>query len=252
MQVKLELQGDACKTAHVEETLTFLKTHDLLANNSPFTLHVSDEYLSLSCTKLPHIKPLAIDFLSGAIKKRIQTSYQSDPFVKAMGAKKSLNMTLFDLTSGLGEDAWIAASLKYRVISFERNPILFLLLNDGLRRARRQDIGSKIDLSFKYGDSRKLQAPLVKEDVPSTVYLDPMFNSVKTKSLPSGPIQILRMIEAENGDDETSNEIALLETALSLTSQRVVLKRPLRGPTLLKPSHSVEGRSVRYDIYILP
>ena len=44
---------------------------------------------------------------------------------------------------------------------------------------------------------------------------------------------------------------ALLEAALALASHRVVVKRPRKAPAIegAKPSHVLEGKSSRYDVY---
>ena len=52
--------------------------------------------------------------------------------------------------------------------------------------------------------------------------------------------------------EEDSNE-QLLQWALDCPVARVVVKRPPKAPALagLTPSHSIKGKSVRYDVHVL-
>jgi len=49
-----------------------------------------------------------------------------------------------------------------------------------------------------------------------------------------------------------TNEDQLMHAALAARPRKVVVKRPLKGPFLAgkKPSSSLTGKVVRYDVYV--
>src|SRR5690606_15891946 len=71
---------------------------------------------------------------------------------------------VLDCTAGLGEDAFVLASCGAKVLLVERNPIIHLLLQDGLLRAKH----SKIPLVRQI--SNRLE--LVKEPTDAIAYLN--------------------------------------------------------------------------------
>ena len=44
---------------------------------------------------------------------------------------------------------------------------------------------------------------------------------------------------------------ALFEAALKCAKQRVVVKRPAHAPQLAKPNHTLGGKTVRFDVYVV-
>ena len=50
---------------------------------------------------------------------------------------------------------------------------------------------------------------------------------------------------------QLSDESSLLETALRLATDKVIVKRPLKAPVLLgpKPDYALQGKTIRYDVY---
>jgi 16S rRNA (guanine1516-N2)-methyltransferase len=61
-------------------------------------------------------------------------------------------------------------------------------------------------------------------------------------------MQILQILI---GDDQDADE--LLETALLCAGNRVVVKRPRLAPALADkaPSHSITGKTSRFDVYLI-
>jgi 16S rRNA (guanine1516-N2)-methyltransferase len=53
------------------------------------------------------------------------------------------------------------------------------------------------------------------------------------------------------GQDPDTTE--LFEMAMLVATKRVVVKRPRKSPTLtnLKPSHTIEGSTIRFDVYLI-
>jgi 16S rRNA (guanine1516-N2)-methyltransferase len=85
-------------------------------------------------------------------------------------------------------------------------------------------------------------------EAPQVIYLDPMFPHRDKSALVKKEMRLFRPLV---GDDQDAP--ALLQAALALASHRVVVKRPRKAPIIdgAKPSHSLEGKSSRYDIYAL-
>lgn len=153
--------------------------------------------------------------------------------------------TLLDATAGLGEDSFLLAAAGFEVILCELNPVIALLLEDALSRARLDEAlrGPASRMTVHVGDSIAL---LRSSDVaPDVVYLDPMFPERTKSAAVKKKFQLIHKLERPCPD-----ESALLEAAIFARPEKVVIKRPLKGPWLggVKPSHSLRGKAVRYDV----
>lgn len=154
-----------------------------------------------------------------------------------------------DATAGLGEDALLLAAAGFRVKLFERNPVIAALLNDALARgghgpALAEAVGR---MELTGGDS--IEALRTGALAPDVVYLDPMFPARRKSAAVKKKFQLLHHLERPCNDAEQ-----LLEAALAAHPRKVVVKRPSKGPYLadVKPSYSLEGKAVRYDVIALP
>lgn len=80
------------------------------------------------------------------------------------------------------------------------------------------------------------------------VYLDPMFPHNDKSALVKKEMRAFRPVV---GDDLDADQ--LLDAALAIAENRVVVKRPRKAPFLAdrKPSLQFQGKSSRYDIYPL-
>lgn len=159
---------------------------------------------------------------------------------KALGIDKNAHKIL-DLTLGLAQDAVFLAQRGVQVVGVERSPVLFLLLKEAQRLAWASfDWVANIEILF--GQAQEVYRQQKGIDA---IYLDPMFPEKKKSALPRKEMRIFRSLV---GEDEDAAE--LLKNILQNTSQRVVVKRPLKAPVLTeKPIHSYEGTTVRYDLY---
>ena len=187
--------------------------------------------------------PVYVDFASLLHRPK----QGKDLIAKAVGVKGNYRPSVLDATAGLGQDAFILASYGCEVRMYERSPVIYALLEDGLARAKADktlaDIASKMSLS--YGDARLLLPTLSEK--PDVIYLDPMYpDSGKT----AAKRKEMRLFRELVGDDLDVQDVveAALETALN----RVVLKRPLKAPTFAKPSYTLRGKTVRFDVYVIP
>jgi 16S rRNA (guanine1516-N2)-methyltransferase len=194
---------------------------------------------------------------------------QDQPLVKALASqvRRGQNLTVLDAMGGFGEDAWLMAGLGHRVVTVERCPPVYALLRDAwaraaclhYRRALRirpmlaeagQVLGQLAGASSRSSADRPDLSLLPRPDV---VYLDPMFpQATKRKSAERKAMRSLRSLLGLYPEEPAEPE-ELVQLALQAASNRVVVKRPLRAAAFsarsARVAHSVEGKSVRYDVY---
>lgn len=152
-----------------------------------------------------------------------------------------------DATAGLGEDSLLLAAVGFSVVLYERDAVIAALLEDALARAlddsRLADVASRMTLVK--GDSARLLAGM--DTSPDVVFLDPMFPERRRKAATNKKLQLFQRLERP-----CDNETELLQAAMATYPRKVVVKRPLKGPYLagVKPSSSLMGKVVRYDIVV--
>ena len=191
--------------------------------------------------------PIRVDFGSGELRHRRRGGH-NEAIGRAVGIGKRDRLRLVDGTAGLGRDSFVLADLGCEVCMFERSPVVFALLRDGLQRARAaadpwlRDTAAS--LSLRRGDAREgLLAGELQADV---VYLDPMFPQRRKAARAKKEMWIFHQLL---GPDPAPAE--LLDAALAAASWRVVVKRPGRAPALAgpPPHHAIPGKTVRFDVY---
>lgn len=210
-----------------------------------FKLILTDEHLKLQLNQPNAPGAIYADFISGKTKYRLG---QGELIYKAMGLSKLTNPNIIDATAGLGRDAFVLASKGCRVILLERSPLIFLLLEDALERASNNPDTSDIVQRMKLinMDARNY---LNSKDLPDTdiIYLDPMYPERRKSALVKKEMQIFQKLLGKN-----ENGYDLLQLALEKAKHRVVVKRPRKGEYLnnQKPDYSIQGKSVRFDVYL--
>ena len=133
----------------------------------------------------------------------------------------------------------------------ERSPVLAALLTDGLSWLARSDAPLAATLHARLrlveGDALVLLGAWQGE-APDVVLLDPMYPDLGASAASRKEMALLQALLGGDADAD-----ALLEPALALARHRVVVKRPRAAPPLAgrPPSHRVEGRSTRFDVYAL-
>ena len=159
-----------------------------------------------------------------------------------------------DATAGLGADSLLLAAAGFRVLLFESDPVIAALLRDTLHRATDDPalapIASRMQLIE--GDSIAGLYALARDGAaarPDVVYLDPMFPERTKSAAVKKKFQLLHRLERP-----CENPEALLEAARVARPRKIVIKRPAKGPHLagVKPSYSLSGKAVRYDVIALP
>ncbi len=191
--------------------------------------------------------PLLIDFVHHARFSAPLTL--REPLARAAGIKAGLRPPIVDLTAGLGRDAWALASIGCSVDAFERHPLIYHLLADGLARARSHPataaIAARIVLRFGAAHEQRSELPVRAAD---TVWLfDPMFpprqKSAEVK-------KEMRVFAALVGADEDAQ--AVFSWARAQTGARWVLKRPHHATDwpMHRPDFVVESARLRFDVFL--
>jgi len=188
------------------------------------------------------------DFLEGRMAARIREAHQGEArLATALGLKKHPDPLVLDATAGLGRDSVLAAALGCHVVACERSPVVALLLRDALVRADNgglRELASRVDV--RDADAREVLATL--EERPDVILVDPMFPERGKAAKAQKEMQLLQRLLGPDEDTE-----ALLDAALEHALRRVVVKRPPHAPPVgdRKPSFAVEGKSARYDVYVV-
>ena len=213
-----------------------------------YQLQLGPDGLQLACIGPDAPGPVRVDFVGGAAAHRRQFGGGSGQMIaRAVGILPGVRPVVLDATAGLGRDACVLAGLGCDVTLIERHPLIAALLEDGLRRARDDADTAPIAarLYLREGDA-VAQMQDWHGEAPQVVYLDPMFPHRDKSALVKKEMRVFRPLV---GDDDDAP--ALLATALSLASHRVVVKRPRKAPALggIAPGYALEGKSSRFDIY---
>jgi 16S rRNA (guanine1516-N2)-methyltransferase len=193
-----------------------------------------------------------VDFTSGALDHRRQFGGgRGQPIAKAIGLKHGKTPTVLDATAGLARDAFVLASLGCNITLVEQSPILFTLINDGIKRAIESEETSTIINNITNlinADSKLYLEHMDQDSKPDVIYIDPMFPERKKSALVKKDMQILQKLlgKAEHSD-------VLLDAALKHANNRVVVKRPAHAKPVCEkvPDTSINGKKTRYDIYLV-
>lgn len=211
----------------------------LFTDDESYYLSFKDGYL---CILFGNQKPIKVDFLSPALRKIFGQISKKDIFCKALGFKDEVNC-IYDLTAGFGQDTFSVSKFVNQVVWVERNPLVCLLLDDGLRRLKIQypDLSSKFKIIYKDGlEFLKIESIEDK----STLYFDFMFENKKSKS--NKEMSFLKHIT----DGQTPIDIATyIHDSVLLSKKRIVLKAKGFESEKIKPKHFFAGKTVSYFVF---
>lgn len=219
-------------------------------------LVLEPEGLGLYALDLPGSGPVRVQLDEGSLGFRLTAERaRHEAVVKACGLLKAPGpWRVFDATAGLLRDACVLAAAGAEVWVGERSPVIAALVADGLARAAAEPALQELvaRLHFQPGDSRERLLALARADAaarPAVVYLDPMFPHRDKSALVKKEMRVFRTVVGEDADADD-----LLAPALAAATRRVVVKRPRHAPWLAgrKPSLAQEGKSARFDIYLVP
>ena len=233
------VQGDFAHDEMLERACRLAQAGGLELREGPEGLTLTDGTMELRADfsqLLPRVRPdrLAHELLVRAAR------------LKGEGVPR-----VFDATAGLGEDSFLLAAAGCEVTLCEANPVICALLCDGLARAALDERLAPIVARTHplWADSVSMLQRLAGSvgEAPDVVYLDPMFPARQKSAAVKKKFQLLHRLESP-----CANEEDLMRAALGVHPRKVVVKRPPKAPWLagVKPSHSVEGKAVRYDCIV--
>ncbi len=239
-QKKADTAQEIATKLHVELTTSPLEYH--------FILMIQTTHFELIDTTNKS-KPFFIDFNSGKLTyRRHHGGGRGQAICRAIGLKGNTSPRVIDGTAGLGRDSFVLASLGCTITMFERNPILQILLQDGLKRGcthpETKEICTRMQLV-----TQDLHDFTCKKSLADVIYLDPMYPHRKKSSLVKKEMRIIRQLV---GDDLDADQ--LLPYALETGIKRIVVKRPKNAPFLgnKKPTTCLKEKNSRFDIYLQP
>ena len=207
---------------------------------------VVDSQLSIVETDGRRSTTVVIDFDSAALRRRVKAG-TTDLLVRACGLhKQSHSVTsVIDATAGLGVDTWILAAQGVEVLAFERDPLVGVLLDDALSRARKAGLSPASLTSLQCTDARASLPPIAAD----VVYLDPMFSKGPRKAASGKGMHFLQDWLGEQFESEDQEE--LFRWARQLSRQRTVVKRGLKAPVMagVTPTFQISGKTHRFDVY---
>lgn len=176
------------------------------------------------------------------LKQRRKSSLKNELVSRAVGAKAGLKV--LDATAGLCRDAFILASLGYKVTALEKNKTIFNLLQKAYVKALDHQSLSQVAENLKILNEDFLGFDASGFDV---IYLDPMFPEKKKSALPGKEMQFLQKVL----ENEKVQDLAMLKKALENKGTRVVIKRPAKSKALMEGFvMQVTGNSIRFDVYL--
>lgn len=167
---------------------------------------------------------------------------------RAVGLQRARRpLHVLDATAGLGQDAFVLAGLGCQMTLFERSPVVYALLADGLARGRLSELAAPVVARITLTPGSSIDwLEQAGTDAADVIYLDPMFPHHDRVALAKKEMQVFRPLV---GDDDDAPR--LLRAALKAATYRVVVKRPRKSPSIEgpEPATRLEGKSSRYDIY---
>lgn len=176
-------------------------------------------------------RPVRVDF------HQLNAERSGGDLIKAVNTR--MHKTILDATGGLGRDAFMMAKAGCQVTLMEKNPIIHLLLQDGLARA--QDLEAVQRMTLIHADS----LTAISDHSPEVIYLDPMYPARKKDALPKLEMQVFHaLLGAEQNEQE------LLQVAIKHARKRVVVKRPIHAPMILPTGLQFKGKTTRFDVYL--
>ncbi|OGT26289.1 MAG: hypothetical protein A3I77_06470 [Gammaproteobacteria bacterium RIFCSPLOWO2_02_FULL_42_14] len=211
----------------------------------PLSLIKINHKLSLQQTGQHAPGPVCVDFLSGKSTYRHHHGGGKNQLIaKAVGITSKIKPFVLDATAGLGQDAFVLATLGCNVLMLERSKIICALLEDGLNRAKNETWFRALSLKLVCADAINYLKTI--SSAPDVIYLDPMFPEKTNSALPKKEMRLLREVAGDDIDSEK-----LFFEAVRVAKKRIVVKRARLAPTISaqKPDLVFTGKSGRFDIY---
>lgn len=226
-----------------------------LPRSCRLVLHAGSSGLSLGTwpSGRADAAPTRVDFQDPALLYRLKTGGKRQGLGRALGLASRPQPSVLDATAGLGRDALAMAALGCRVCMLERALPVFLLLQDGMERARSTGDEALAPvlarMELQHGEARDWCAQIATGALPKPdiVYLDPMF---PPRSKSARVKKDMALLQSLLGSEEDFD--GLLEAARAAAARRVVVKRPAgsKAPARYKPDFTVAGKTTSFDVYL--
>ncbi len=200
-------------------------------------LFVSSNRLTL---KMPGFSPLYADFSAAHWNKRRSEGKQQG-LVRA--CKPAKGIKILDATAGWGRDSAVLASFGADVLMLERNVVMAALLADAINHQSEED-RQKLNLAIEAGDAHTFLARFAEPDYPDVIYIDPMHPQRTKSALVKKDMQALQQMIGPDKD-----VVDLIKLAITKVKLKVVVKWPQKTPPLLAADLSINGKTVRFDVY---
>ena len=174
-------------------------------------------------------------------KQRALGALGHEPLIKVTQASQGVR--ILDLTAGWGKDGLMMANAGSELVMLEKNPYMAALLFKAHQGLDDEDLKSKIRILWC--DAHHYLNQLEKEGFPDVIYIDPMHPTREKSALVKKQLQVLQQLVAPN--DDVGELIALAQMHCK---KKVVVKWPQKQKPTIKPNHSIQGKTIRYDVYL--
>ena len=191
-------------------------------------------------------KPLYVSEIYSKLSFR-HKSLSQELLIQAIKLKPDNDIFIIDATAGLAKDSALLGVYGYKVLMLEHNPILATIVYYALIHQHLPDN----NLSIIFANSVDYLANYINK-APDCIYLDPMFNEVRSIAKAKKEMQIIQLLNKTNAANLMTNENDLFAIANQI-SKKVVVKRDNKQTNLVlnpKPSYTKLGKTIRYDVYM--
>lgn len=196
----------------------------------------------------PNFKPLnLVNFYREFISKR-RLQVHREPILQALNYNKLKshdNLTVLDMTGGLGRDSILFALAGISVTVIERNPYLacilnFLQLNFALELT---------ELNVIHTDS----TDYIKntEQIYTCIYYDPMFEDNK-HALSKKDMQLIDIFVHKSLSQANLVDNSEIYRCAKSICHKLIVKRDNKQETFIrdpKPTYQKIGKTIRFDVY---
>lgn len=176
-----------------------------------------------------------------------QSNLSNELLVRAAKIKGESDLKVLDATAGMGEDSLLLAAAGFNVKMYEYDHVIASLLRDAMKRAESVSVLAMAVSRMELTEGDSIEAMKNMREPVDVIFLDPMFPKREKSGLIKKKFQLLQQLEKP-----CDNEKELLDAAFMANPRKIVIKRPLKGPFLagVKPSYSLEGKAIRYDVIV--
>jgi 16S rRNA (guanine1516-N2)-methyltransferase len=184
---------------------------------------------------------ISIDWNTQEWKQRAKGERGADPLVKLSLA--SQGASVLDLTAGWGRDAMVMAHAGAHVMMLEQHPYLAALLSQAHQHLA--DCSIQQRTLVKWIEAKDYLRALMPSELPDVIYFDPMHPARQKSALVKKNLQILQDLVQPNMD-----VTECIELALQSCKKRVIVKWPQKLKPLIAPNYSINGKTIRFDVYL--